>query len=85
MKLLDLFCGAGGGAKGYADAGFDDIIGVDTAPQHRYPYKFFQTEALKRSSKRTATSTTPSMQARRVRRIQSCGASRGSRTGSTRR
>ncbi|KKK50115.1 hypothetical protein LCGC14_3128280, partial [marine sediment metagenome] len=29
MKLLDLFCGAGGAAKGYHDAGFDEIVGVD--------------------------------------------------------
>lgn len=27
-RLLDLFCGAGGAAKGYADAGFD-VVGVD--------------------------------------------------------
>lgn len=30
--LLDLFCGAGGAARGYADAGFD-IIGVDIVDQ----------------------------------------------------
>lgn len=39
--LLDLFCGAGGCAKGYADAGFS-IIGVDREPQKRYPYTFVQ-------------------------------------------
>lgn len=27
MRLLDLFCGAGGVAKGYADAGFE-VVGV---------------------------------------------------------
>jgi len=28
VKLLDLFCGAGGAGQGYADAGFD-VVGVD--------------------------------------------------------
>lgn len=30
MKLLDLFCGAGGCSAGYAAAGFE-VTGVDTA------------------------------------------------------
>jgi len=38
-KLLDLFCGAGGCSKGYADSGFD-VHGVDNEPQKRYPYSF---------------------------------------------
>jgi hypothetical protein len=29
MRLLDLFCGAGGAAMGYHRAGFTDIVGVD--------------------------------------------------------
>jgi DNA (cytosine-5)-methyltransferase 1 len=46
IKLLDLFCGAGGAAKGYHRAGFEDITGIDNKQQSRYPYKFIQADAL---------------------------------------
>jgi len=46
MKLLDLFCGAGGAAMGYYNAGFDVIVGVDCKPQKNYPFEFVQADVF---------------------------------------
>lgn len=45
MKLLDLFCCAGGAGEGYRRAGFD-VTGVDLRPQPHNPHRFIRGDAL---------------------------------------
>jgi DNA (cytosine-5)-methyltransferase 1 len=46
VKLLDLFCGAGGCAMGYWRAGYHDITGIDHRYQKRYPFDFVQADVF---------------------------------------
>ena len=45
MRLLDLFCGAGGCSVGYHRAGFD-VEGWDIAPHPDYPYRLTVGDAM---------------------------------------
>lgn len=47
VRLLDLFCGEGGAATGYARAGFR-VTGVDTSRSHlrRYPFLSYRDDAI---------------------------------------
>jgi len=45
MKVLDLFCGAGGASMGYFRAGFD-VTGIDIKHGKRYPFKYKRQDVL---------------------------------------
>jgi len=45
MKLLDLFCGAGGASMGYARAGFE-VTGIDLKHGKRYPFTYIRGNVL---------------------------------------
>lgn len=44
-KLLDLYCGSGGAAKGYINAGFE-VTGIDVKDINNYPGQFIKSDAI---------------------------------------
>jgi len=47
LRLLDLYCCAGGAGVGYYRAGFDEVVGVDHIGKKQYPFKQIKADILK--------------------------------------
>jgi DNA (cytosine-5)-methyltransferase 1 len=45
LKLLDLFCGAGGASEGYKRAGFE-VTGIDLKHGKRYPFAYIRGDVM---------------------------------------
>jgi DNA (cytosine-5)-methyltransferase 1 len=45
LKVLDLFCGAGGASMGYHRAGFE-VTGMDIKHGNRYPFKYIRRDVM---------------------------------------
>lgn len=45
-RILDMYCGDGGAAMGYHQAGFE-VVGVDIRERHRFPFRYVQGSVLK--------------------------------------
>lgn len=45
LKVLDLYCGAGGASQGYSQAGFH-VTGVDIVQRRGYPFTFIKYDVL---------------------------------------
>jgi len=46
MKVIDLFCGAGGASIGLKQAGFNYILGIDINNQPEYPFEFIKSNVF---------------------------------------